>query len=137
MTPKESEKIGFELPLISPKSSSEQLRKFSSKSWTGDGRRQVAADIVKNVKELLAGTNTDWELVLRSIHDQRLGSVQFGEAAIARRDAYSIGALVARANWSMDDPQAVYLSVKCVAYRISDKFEDLKSKMLELSLIHI
>jgi len=131
MTPKESEQMRFELPVISPKTSSEQLKIWSNERWLSNGRKGVAADIVKNAKELLVGNNTDWELVLSSIRNQQLTSLQLGEDAIAVDDARAIGGLGAAAEWPMHHPPMVYLSGGILVARVkeSKEFEDFRSNM--------
>ena len=130
MTSKESQQIEFELPLISRKTSNDELKKFSSQHWESDAARQVAGDIVNNVKDLLVGTKTDWEAVLKSIRHQHLNSLKLGVDAIAVNDARAIGALAVYAGWSMHDPAIVYLSAKCLEnIASSNKLEDFRIKM--------
>jgi len=121
---------------ISEKTSAARLKEFSKGNWQSYATKQVAGDMVNNVKDLLVGTNIDWESVLKSIHYQHLNSLKFGVDAIAVHGARYIGGLVAKGNWSMDDPPAVYLSVKYFADIVSDKFEDLKTKMLETAVTY-
>jgi len=135
MIPKECEHhIGSSgLPSISRKISSERLKEFSRKRWLSDDLRAVSQAIVRNGKELLAGDETNWDLVLGSIRSQRQDSVQFGEAAIAASGASFIGALGAQAQWSMHDPQMVYLSGVLLGYRVNAKdngeLEGFKNRM--------
>ena len=134
MTPKESERNPLDLPKISPKTSYEQLQKWSKGIWESDGIRGVAADIVDNGKELLV--DWDWELVLDNIRIQRFTSLQSGVNAIAINGARMIGALAVAAGWSMDDPAIVYLSAKCLANRASSNFENFKRTMREAALAY-
>jgi len=134
MIPKEREhKDSSGLPLISRKISSERLKEFSGKRWLSDDLRAVSQAIVRNGEELLAGDETNWDLVLGSIRSQRQDSVQFGEAAIAASGASFIGALGAQAQWSMHDPQMVYLSGVLLGYRVNAKdngeLEGFKNRM--------
>jgi hypothetical protein len=83
---------------ISPKINSEQLIIWSKQKWPSEGRRRLGAEIIKNGQELLAARNIDWELVLRNMRVVQLGTVYYGEAAIAVRDAQIIGALAVGGN---------------------------------------
>lgn len=121
--------IVLDVPPISIKTSNEKLRKFSSDVWPSDGRNSVAHDIVNNGKELLLGSNVDWNLVLSRISARQMDTVLFGEAAIAANGARFIGGLAARAGWSMHDPQSVYLSGKYLGHIAGSKLEDFKTTM--------
>lgn len=132
MIPKEPEPTRFlELPQISEKTSSKQLVIWSKQRWPSDARNRVAADIVKNGKELLAESNIDWKLVLGNIRIVQLDSPYYGEAAIAKRDAPLIGALAVSGSMAMHDPSIVYLSVKLLANRVKtgEEFEDFKRSL--------
>lgn len=137
MTAKELEPAtALDIPEISKKTQIEQLRTWSSQKWPSDGSRGVAADIVKNGKELLAGSNIDWKLVLSSIHVQQVSSTQVGEAAIAANDARTIGGFAVAAGWAMHDPAIVYLSGIYLANRAGDKLEDFRTTMRQAAVAY-
>lgn len=129
--------IVLEIPPISIKTSNEKLRKFSSDVWRSDGRNSVAHDIVNNGKELLLGSNVDWDLVLSKISARKMDIVVFGEVAIAADGARFIGGLASRAGWAMHDPQSVYLSGKYLADTAGSKLKDFKTTMTLASVCYI
>lgn len=124
------------IPDISKKTSNEKLLAWSTQRWQSDATRYVALDIVNNGKELLSGSAVDWNLVLNSIRivERYNGSTHFGGAAIAVHGGRLIGGLAARAGWSMDNPQSVYLSGKYLANIVN--FEDFKAKMTLASVLY-
>lgn len=127
------------IPDISKKTSNEQLLVWSKQHWPSDRRRYVAYDIVNNGKELLLGSDVDWDSVLGSIRVAREynGSVQSGEVAIAANGARFIGGLAARAGWSMHDPQSVYLSGQYLAHIAGSELQDFKTAMTLSSVCYI
>lgn len=138
MISREGEPTGFlDLPKISPKTSSEQLLMWSKEVWKSDSRNRVARDMVNNGKELLFGSNIDWNLVLSKISARKMGAVVFGEAAIAADCARFVGGLASRAGWSMHDPQSVYLSGKYLADTAGSKLEDFKTTMTLASVCYM
>lgn len=135
MTLKEPESTrSLDVHLISPKTSHEELKGFSEKGWPTDGRRRVAANMVKNGKELLAGSNIDWDLVLGSMRVQHRSTLQVGEAALAVYDAPMVGGFAAGGGWAMHNPPIVYLSVKCLTNRAT--LENFKSTAQETVVVY-
>jgi hypothetical protein len=132
MIPIEGEPTRFlDVPLISQKTSNAVLRIWSTDRWKSDTSSYVASHIINNGKELLLGSNVNWDLVLDSIrvvggYNNR-GGVQSGVDAIAVNGARFIGGLAARAGWSMHDPPTVYLSGKYLAHIAN--LEDFKTTM--------
>ena len=120
----------LDVPRISKKTLHEQLKGFSDLRWSSsDSMNRVSENIIDNAKELLAGSNIDWELVLSSIRMEKLGIVRTGGAAIAAYGARFVGGLAGRAGWSMHDPQSVYLSGKYLGHIAGGKLEDFKMTM--------
>ena len=136
MNPKESAPTRFELPIISPKTSNGQLQEFVRRHWPSDDRKRVALDIVRNGKELLAGHNTNWDLVLSNIRVVQVNTPKVGEAAIAVNEARFIGGLAARAGWSMHDPGSVYLSGIYLAHIADSKLEEFKTTMTKAAVCY-
>lgn len=132
MTGKEPEQQISLDPYISPKTPYTKLKEFSDQHWRSNGTKCVAEDMVNNTIELLAGSNISIDLgsVLNNIRFERLGSVQFREEAIAGYDGRMIGGFAVAGGWAMHDPPMVYLSVKCLANRVSgDKLEEVRRIM--------
>ena len=135
MTLKEPEPTRFLVPWISKKTLHEQLKGFSDLRWSSsDSINRVSENIIDNAKELLAGSNIDWELVLSSIRMEKLGIVRIGKAAIAANGARFIGGLAARTGWSMHDPQIVYLCGKYLGDIAGSKLEDFKTTMTQTAI---
>ena len=140
MTTKEPEPKRFlDIPVISEKTPNEKLQEWSKQHWLSDRRKSVACDIVNNGKELLLGSNVDWDLVLRSISvvGGYNSSMHFGEAAIAADGSRFIGGLAARSGWSMHNPETVCLSGKYLGHIASSKLEDFKTTMTLASVSYI
>lgn len=141
MIPKGPEQARFlDIPVISKKTSSQQLKIWSEEHWPSEGGTTVANDIVKNGRELLVATNTNWDQVLKSIRNGvQLGGVQSGYGAIARNDAITIGGLGGVANWSMNRPPMVYLSAICLANRVKrgGELEYFKSRIRQAATMYM
>ena len=135
MIRKEPEPTRFlEVPYISPKISSAQLKIWSKDRWQSESRKRVAENIIQNGKELLAVSSIDWELVLKSIRTVKVDGACYGKDAIAVNDARFIGGLVARAGWSMHDPGSVYLSGIYLAHIADSKLEGFKTTMIQTAV---
>ena len=134
MIPKDFEQqIGLGMPLVSPKTKHEQLVMLSKQRWPSDGRKRIAADIIKNGQELLAGSKIDWVLVLNNISTNQHGVLYNGEAAIAAHDGQLVGALAVASDWSTHDSPIVYLSGRLLASRAksSGELDDFKRIMMQ------
>ena len=142
MIPKESKLTRFELPLISLKTSSEQLQRFASDRWPSDARKFVAKDIIQNGKELLARYNINWDLVLSNIRVMQVNTLRVGVDAIAVNGARMIGGLAVVMNSPMYAPPIVYLSGGLLVNKLvnnvrnSEEFEDFKEKMEHSSVFY-